>query len=138
MALNISKALAPFELADQVSLDCGTFDIMICQAATHNEDFRAAVAKRSMFAKRRSLVPEKGSLTGSFDQDVELFCDLIIKGWGERPLRDDDGAVVPWTKANGIELFTAEKEGKVLFSKVLTAAVDDEMFTIREEDKGNS
>lgn len=138
MTLNIEKALAGYELADLVDLNCGTFDIRICQAAVHNEDFRAAVAKRSMAAKRRSLMPEKGSITGNFVEDVELFVDLIIKGWGDRPLMDDDGEVVPWTKANGMALFTSSKKGKVLFSKVMVAATEDELFLLRDEDRGNS
>jgi hypothetical protein len=138
MTLNVSKALSQFELADAVDLNCGAFDIRIQQAAVHNEAFRAAVAKRSMSAKRRSIVPVRGTLTGDFNEDVRLFCDLIVLGWGERPLMDDDGVAVVWNKDTGFELFTSTKEGRVLFGKVMQAAVSDEMFTISEEDSGNS
>lgn len=138
MTLNVSDALASFELADIVELNCGKFDVAIAQAAVHNEQFRAAVAKRTMQTRRKSLVPEQGSLTGSFENDVELFCELIIKGWGKRPLMDNDGKKVVWSQAIGYELFTASKEGKVLFGKIMQAAVSDEMFIVTEEDRGNS
>lgn len=138
MTLNISKALKPFSMADFADIDCGDFEIRIKQAAVHNDDFRAAVAARSMRAKRKSIVPEKGSLTGSFDEDVELFLDAVIEGWGERPLTDDDGKPVKYTRKVGLELFTEQgKEGRVLFSKIMQAAVSDEMFLIGEEDRGN-
>lgn len=138
MTLKVSEALAAFELADIVELNCGTFDINITQAAVHNESFRAAVSKRAMAAKRKSLVPDQGTLTGSLEQDVELFCELIVQGWGKRPLKDDDGKVIPWSRDVGYELFTSTKQGKVLFGKVQQAAISDEMFLIGEEDKGNS
>lgn len=138
MTLNVTEALKAFELADAVDLDCGTFDIRITQAAVHNEGFRAAVAKRTMAAKRKSLVPDQGSLTGSFEQDVELFCELIIQGWGKRPLLNDDKKEVKWSHTVGLELFTSTREGKVLFGKIMQAAVSDEMFVLTEEDRGNS
>ncbi len=138
MSLNIGKALAAFELADMVDLNCGSFDIRIRQAALHNEEFRASVAKRSMSARKKTLVPEKGSLTGHFESDVDLFLDVVVAGWGERPLKNDDDRVVKYSKEVGRELFTSSKEGRVLFSKVMAAAIDDELFVIREEDRGNS
>jgi hypothetical protein len=138
MTLNVTKALEAFNLADYVDIDCGSFEIRIAQAAVHNEAFRAAVASRSMRAKRRSVVPEKGSLTGSFEEDVELFLDVVIQGWGEtKPLKDDDGKAVKYTKDVGRELFTSSKQGRVLFGKIMRAAVDDETFSVSEEDRKN-
>lgn len=138
MTLNVGKALAAFDMADFVDLDCGTFDIRIRQAALHNERFRAAVAKRTMKAKRQNLVPDKGSMTGNFEQDVDLFLDVVVEGWGERPLVDDDGEQVPYSKEVGRELFTTTQKGKVLFGKVMQAAVQDDLFSLQEEDRGNS
>ena len=138
MTLNVGKALAAFEMADAVDLDCGDFDIRIRQAALHNEEFRAAVAKRTMRAKRTSIVPATGTLTGNFNEDVRLFCDLIVLGWGDRPLMDDDGEPVAYSPQVGFELFTDTKEGKVLFGKVQQAAVADDLFVITEEDRKNS
>lgn len=138
MTLNISKALEAFTLADFADIDCGSFEIRITQAAVHNEGFRAAVAARSLRAKRRSVVPEKGSLTGSFEEDVELFLDVVIQGWGEKkPLRDDEGALVAYTKDVGRQLFTGSKQGRVLFGKIMRAAVEDETFSVGEEDRKN-
>jgi hypothetical protein len=138
MTLNISKALKVFDLAEFADLNCGEFDIRIRQAAVHNEGFRAAVAKRSMAAKRKSLVPDKGSLTGNFEQDVELFCEMIVVGWGKRALTDDDGNEVAWSRDVGYEMFTSTQEGKVLFGKVMQNAVSDEVFAITEADTKNS
>lgn len=138
MTLNVSNALSGFNLAEMVELDCGTFDIKIRQAAVHNESFRAAVAKKALEGKKKSLVTAKGTLTGSQEQDVELIVEYIIVGWGERPLLDNDGKKVPDTKENFIALFTETHEGRVLFGKVQQACIDDSLFQINEEDEGNS
>lgn len=138
MTLNISKALSGFDLAEAVELDCGSFDILIRQAAIHNEGFRAAVAKRALAAKKRSLVPDQGSLTGSFEEDVELFIENILQDWGTRPLKDDDGKKVDFTPENLRTIFTGSRQGKILFTKIQTAAIDDQLFAIREDDLKNS
>lgn len=138
MALKLSNALAGFDLAEQVELDCGTFDLLIQQAAVHNEAFRSAIAQKALAGKKKSLVVQKGTLTGSFEQDVALFAEHVVLGWGARPLIDDDGEPVPFSKENIIEIFTSSREGRVLFGKVQAAAVDDQVFAIREEDLGNS
>lgn len=135
---NFEKALAAFETADYADLDCGTFDVRVRQAAVHNEKFRAAVASRTMAAKRKSLVPEKGSMTGSFDQDVELFLDAVIVGWGERPLTDDDGKEVEYSRDFARGLFVGDKRGRALFGKIMQAAVSDQVFALDEADEGNS
>ncbi len=137
MALKLTNALSNFDLAEFVDLDCGTFDIKIQQAAIHNEKFRAAIAKRALQAKKTSLVTNGTSLTGSFDQDVELFIEHVLISWGERPLLDDDGKEVPFTADNLREIFTSSREGKILFGKIQTAAVSDEVFAITDEDAKN-
>ncbi len=137
MTLNVSNALKPFELAEFSDLDCGSFDIRIRQAAVHSESFRAAIAKRTLASRRKSIVPDKGSMTGSFEQDVELFLEAIVVGWGKRPLAEDDGKVVEYTVDVGRELFTSTDEGKVLFGKVMQNAVADDVFLITEEDRKN-
>jgi len=138
MSLNISKALSGFDLAEYVELDCGTFDVKIQQAAIHNEKFRAAVAAKSLAGKKKSLVVQKGTVTGSFEQDIELFIDHVIVGWGMRPLRDNDGSEVEFNADNLREIFTGSREGRVLFGKIQAAAVDDTVFAITQEDEGNS
>lgn len=138
MTLKLSNALSGFDLAEFVELDCGSFDLKIQQAAVHNESFRSAVAKKALAAKKKSLVVQKGTLTGSLEQDVALFADHVVVGWGARPLMDDDGKEVPFNRDNIIELFTSSREGRVLFGKVQAAAVDDALFAIREEDSKNS
>lgn len=147
MALKIGKALSKFDLADEVDLNCGDFDLRCRQAAVHNEDFRAAVTQRAQRVRRKTLVPTQGTLTGSFEEDVALFCEKVILGWGERPLKDDDGKVVKWTKEVGMELFGAVahpdsdpavvRQGKVLFGKVMQGTTSDDLFIVREEDLGN-
>jgi hypothetical protein len=139
MALKISKALSGFDMAEFVDLNCGDFEIRIVQAAIHNEKFRAAITKRSLAAKKKSLVPDQGTMTGSLEEDVNLFIENVILGWSDdKPLIDDDGKEVPATPDNLRELFLGSREGKVLFGKVQAAAVDDSLFLISEEDKGNS
>lgn len=138
MALNISNALSAFDMADFVDLDCGSFEIRIAQAAIHNDDFRAAIAKRSLAAKKKSLVPDQGTMTGSLEEDVNLFIDNVVIGWSDdKPLIDNNGDEVPATPENLRELFLSSREGKVLFGKIQTAAVDDTLFAISETDKGN-
>ena len=138
MTLNVGNALKPFRLAEFSDLDCGDFDIRIRQAAIHSETFRAAVAKYSLVSRRKKITPAQGSTTGSFEQDVELFLEAVIIGWGKRHLVDDDKNVVDYTVDVGRELFTSTPEGKVLFGKVMQNAVSDEVFTITEADLGNS
>lgn len=139
MALKLTQALSGFNLAEFVDLNCGTFEIRIVQAAIHNEKFRAAITKRSLAAKKKSLVPDQGTLTGSLEEDVNLFIENVILGWSdEKPLMDDDGNLVESTPENLRELFLGSKEGKVLFGKVQAAAVDDSMFALSEEDEGKS
>jgi len=137
MALKLSNALADFDLAEYVELDCGSFDIKIKQAAIHNEEFRAAVAKKALSAKKKSLVPDAGTLTGNYEEDVALFVENVLVGWGARPLKDDDGKEIPGTPENFTELFTSTRQGKILFGKIQTSAVDDELFAIKDEDLKN-
>ena len=136
MTLKLSKALAGFDLAEFVELDCGTFDLKIQQAAIHNEEFRAAIAKKALNAKKKSLVIQKGTLTGSLEEDMALFIEHVMKGWGERPLKDDADKVVEFTPENLRELFSS-RQGKILFGKIQAAAVDDQLFAISEDDIKN-
>lgn len=139
MALKVSNAMADFQLAETVELDCGKFDMVIRQAAIHNEEFKSEVAKRALNSKKKSLVPDSGTLTGSEEQDMELIIDLCFVGWGERPFLDDDGEIVPPTKENLMFIFKETGHpGKVLFAKVQQACLDEKLFVIREEDLGNS
>lgn len=137
MTLKISNALSSFDLAEYAQLDCGAFDLTIRQAAVHNDSFRAAIAEKALAAKKKSLAINRGTLTGSFEQDVSLFVEFIIVGWGDRPLMDDDGNPVEFTKENITEIFTSTRQGRVLFGKVQAAAVDDKTFLITEEDAKN-
>jgi len=138
MNLNISKAMSTFDMADTITLDCGLFDLRIRQAALHNEEFKAAVTKRSLAAKKKSAVPDQNTMTGSYEEDVKLFVENIIEGWGKKPLVDDDGKEVKATPENLVALFTTTgKNGVYLFSKLQMAAVDDGLFALSEEDMGN-
>jgi hypothetical protein len=137
MGLQISKALEKFNLADYVDLNCGDFDVKIKAAAMHNEGFRAAVAKRAVVAKKKSLAVDKDTITGNFEEDVKLFIEEIIVGWGDRPLMDDNGKEVEANAENLFELFTSTKQGRILFSKIHIASVDDELFKVTEEDLKN-
>lgn len=136
MTLKISNAMASFDVADLVDLDCGSFDIKIRQAAIHNEDFRAAIARKALQAKKKRLVSDPGSLTGAHEEDVELFIETIFLSWGKRPMLDDDKNPVDFTPENLREIFNT-KQGKVLFGRIQTAAVDDQLFAIKDSDLGN-
>lgn len=137
MTLQLTKALAGFNLAEEVELDCGIFDVVIRQAAVHNEAFRAAITQKTIEGKKRSLTAQKGSITGTYEQDVELFIDHVLISWGKRPLVDDNGNTVPFVPANLRELFTGSRAGRVLFAKIQAAAVDDQMFAVTDADLGN-
>lgn len=138
MALKISNAMSTFDMAETIILDCGTFDLRIKQAAMHNEQFKAAVAKRSLAARKKSAVPDQNTLTGSYEEDVKLFVDNVIEGWGKKALMDDDGKEVEANPDNLFELFTKTgKNGRYLFGKVQMAAVDDALFAVNDADAGN-
>ncbi len=139
MALKITKAMSKFDLAEQIELDCGDFDIVCRQAALHNADFKAAVARRQLQRNKSKLSPEPGSQTGSFETDVQLYIESVFVSWGERPLKDDDGEVVPFSSENLLELFTKTGDaGRVLFGKIQLATADEAMFSISEATLGNS
>lgn len=139
MALNISNAMSTFDMAETILLDCGSFDLRIAQAALHNEQFKAAVARKSLSAKKKSAVPDQNTMTGNFEDDVSLFVENIILGWGNKPLVDDDGKTVKATKENLTSLFMdTGKNGVYLFGKVQVAAIDDALFAVSKEDMGNS
>lgn len=138
MGLNISNAMSTFDMAETIILDCGSFDLRIKQAAMHNETFKAAVAKRSLAAKKKSAVPDSNTMTGDYEEDVKLFVECIIEGWGKKPLKDDDGKEVKDTPENLVALFTTTgKNGVYLFGKVQIAAVDDALFAVNDADVGN-
>jgi len=130
--------MADFALAQNAHLDCGSFDIVIRQAALHNEEFRAAAATFAVNNKKKSLVSDKKSMTGNFDDDVRLVIEGIIVGWGDRPMLDDDGEVIEANSENLFEIFTSSREGKILFNKIMQAATNEDMFKVTEEDLGNS
>jgi len=135
-AASIDAELTGFDMADTAELDCGEFDIVIRQAAIHNETFRASVVKHTMAAKKKSLVVKEGTTTGSYEQDVNLFIEHVLVGWGERPFKVR-GVAMPWTSEN-LQMMFSTRKGKVLFSKIQLAAVEEKLFVIREEDLGNS
>lgn len=136
-AASIEAAMGEgLDLADQVELDCGEFDIVIRQAAVHNEAFRASIVKHTLVAKKKSLVTKEGTTTGSYEEDVKLFFNHVMVGWGERPFTVN-GAVMPWQEDLVVRMFMTKK-GKVLFSKIQLAATDEKLFQIKDEDLGNS
>lgn len=137
MTLKLKKALSKFDLAEYIHMDCGSFDICLRQAALHNEEWRAKIAQKALDAQKKSLVPQRGTLTGSFDADVELFIECIILGWGDRPMEDDDGEEIEASPENLREIFHSGREGKILFSKIQMAAVDDQLFVLTEAERKN-
>jgi hypothetical protein len=139
MQLNLSNALGGFDLAEEAQLDCGTFDLVVRQAAPHNAAFKAAVAKKNLAVKKKSLAVDKGTLTGSEEADVELFVETVIIGWGDRPLKQDDGSEVAYSPEVMKAIFMdTGRPGKILFAKVMTACTNDEYFVVRDEDIKNS
>jgi len=139
MQINLTKALSAFTLSKTAVLDCGEFNIRIRQAAIHNEEFKVAVTKRALRAKKHSLVPTPGTMTGNFDEDVSLIVDTVMVGWGDKPLTDDEGKVLEYTPELATVLFTSTDQGKVLFNKVVQAAMADATFAGQKDDGlGNS
>lgn len=135
--VDITKAMAAFDLSETAELNCGTFDIVIRQAAAHNTAFKAAVQKKALKAKKKSLAVVQGTVTGSEETDQELLIETVIVGWGERPLCDDAGNPVPFSAEVLMAMF-ATKPGKVLYSKIMEAAMRDDTFSIAQVDVGNS
>jgi hypothetical protein len=100
MALKLSNALSNFGRYEFVDLDCGEFSIKIKQCASHNAQVKAEISRIALRSKKTSIVSSPTSLTGSEEGDIEFFIKFIIVGWGEKPLKDDDGVEVPCTPEN--------------------------------------
>lgn len=129
--LQLSKALGTFHLAHEAEIDCGAFSVTIRQASPSNQMFRAEIAKRQRVS-RRKIAPDSTTITGSLEEDVNLFCDMLLVDW---TLKDDEGKAVPIAKAK--EVFTGSDEGQTLFFKLLQAALDDQVFRITEDDEAD-
>ena len=129
--LQLSKALGAFHLAQEAEIDCGNFSVTIRQASPSNTVFRAEIAKRQRVS-RRKIAPDSTTITGSLEEDVTLFCDMLLVDW---TLKDDEDKPVPITKAG--EVFLGSNEGRTLFFKLLQAALDDQVFQITEADQAD-
>jgi tape measure domain-containing protein len=132
MALKLSNALSNFGRYEFVDLDCGEFSIKIKQCASHNAQVKAEISRIALRSKKTSIVSSPTSLTGSEEGDIEFFIKFIIVGWGEKPLKDDDGVEVPCTPENLKEIFTSSQEGRILFDKIKIASMDDAMFAVSD------
>ena len=133
------NVLGAYDLAEEMELDCGVFDLVIRQAAMHNERFKAAVTRRALQRKRKSLVVEEGTITGGFEDDVEVYIETILVRWGTRPLRDKNGEEVLFNADNLRALFKRQgHRGRVLFGKIVESASTESAFKIEEKDLGNS
>ncbi|MBL3676458.1 MAG: hypothetical protein JKP98_12580 [Rhodobacteraceae bacterium] len=137
MALKLSNALSNFGRYEFVDLDCGEFSIKIKQCASHNAQVKAEISRIALRSKKTSIVSSPTSLTGSEEGDIEFFIKFIIVGWGEKPLKDDDGVEVPCTPENLKEIFTSSQEGRILFDKIKIASMDDAMFAVSDTDTKN-
>ena len=129
--LQLTKALGTFNLAQEVEIDCGTFSVTIRQASPSNQKFRAEIAKRQRIS-RRKIAPDATTITGSVEDDVKLFCDLLLVGW---TMKDDSDKLVPIGDAE--QVFLGSREGQTLFFKLLQAALDDQVFRITEADEAD-
>jgi hypothetical protein len=98
---------------------------------------KAEISRIALRSKKTSIVSSPTSLTGSEEGDIEFFIKFIIVGWGEKPLKDDDGVEVPCTPENLKEIFTSSQEGRILFDKIKIASMDDAMFAVSDTDTKN-
>lgn len=138
VTLSISNAFEGMCTADEAELDCGNFDIVIGKASMADPEFSAAVARHGIQAKKRKLgKSEPGTFTGSYEGDVRVFCESVFKRWGERPMRDDEGNEVPFTKENLHAICMHPKIGRTFFFKIRDAALVDDTFDIVEDDVKN-
>ena len=135
--LKIAKSMRGFRMAKEVELDCGDFDIVIKQVAFHNPDFKAALTATVMEMRKKTVSREAGTITGTQEGDMLFYINNIVVSWGKRPMRDDDDNIIDCNTENLLEIFSTE-EGKVLFGKIQEAASDDQLFTLREGELGNS
>lgn len=127
--LKLSTALGGFSAKNQTTLNCGSFDVTINRATEGNPIFRAALARKRRELAKSRLIASDEYLTGSFQGDVELFCELVLVSW---TLKDDDGNAVPIGAAE--EVFTGSDAGQELFWKLNRASQIDAVFRSTSED----
>ena len=139
MTLNISNALSQLpDFAETTKLDCGPFDVVIRPANEMNELFTAALARKQLKPNNRDLSKTAiDTLTGSVLDDDELFFETVMVCWGDKPLKDDDGKIVDFSKSNLKEIFSENEKGRRIFKKIKLAAMNEATFQITEEDLKN-
>ena len=129
--ISVSAALAAFNFAPEAEFDCGAFKVVLRHISPTNQMIRAEVTKRSSRARRSAVVQDSSTMTGSFDEDVDLFCKCALVSWTMKDDNDDD---VPIEVAPKIFLETGEA-GRALYYKLVALATDDSQFVITQADR---
>lgn len=130
---NLSKAIMPNNLADtcEITVTPGVFSVSIVEVAGYNQEFNARVTK---FVQSNSDHPAaKGDMefwndlrAGRATADTLSFlAHVVVADW---TLLDDDGEQVPFDAELAMQIFQADKPGKVIASKLLKASTIPSMF----------
>lgn len=132
--MKLTKALQPLNLADTCTIELTpSFTVQICEAARHNQTYHARVAALALKQPKHPIGDGKSTfwidcLQGKLTPDTLTYLvEVIIAGW---TLTDDDGEPVEFTPANAIEVFNTDQVGRVLASKLLTAAFSPANFEV--------
>ena len=137
--IKLSKALSAFNYATTARVTWKRNDgvemwAVLARFAPSSQTIRAKVATRQR-AARRKIGKDETFLTGDFDSEVALFCDISLKEWH---VLDDDDEPVPIDYAPAVFKMGGDgdhsSEGRELFFKLLAFAMDDTNFSITEAD----
>ena len=132
--MKLTKALQPLNLADTCTVDLNpNFSVTICEAARHNQQYHARVASLALKQPKHPMGDGKSAfwvdcVSGRLTPDTLTYLvEVIVVDW---QLVDDDGEQIPYSPAVGIEVFNTDQVGRVLASKLLTAAFSPANFEV--------
>lgn len=132
--MKLTKALQQLNLADTCSVQLTPgFSVTICEAARHNQTYHARVAALALKAPTHPIGDGKSTfwidcISGRLTPDTLTYLvEVLLVDW---QLTDDDDKPVPYSAATAIEVFNTDQVGRVLASKLLTAAFSPANFEV--------
>ena len=122
--------LGEFDLAETSRIDCGKFAIIVRPMNLANQDYRKAVLESSRTTNKLSVVSEPGEVQTDDDQ-IRVFCNAVIVGWEN--VKNKDGKEIKFTPGAAFKMLSGSNAGKVLYSRLVLAATDDQTFRVALE-----
>lgn len=132
--IKLGKTLGAFNYAQQAKVTWKRTDGMeqwavVRRFAPASQTVRAKLSTMQR-AARSKIGKDNTFLTGDYDTEVDLFCEIALVDW--YVLDDEDQ---PFAVADAKLVFKANiPEARELFFKLLGFAMNDENFAITEED----